>query len=305
MSKSDLSDLDVCGAAPPGGLVAPPCLRHPSAGGFELAHATLYEQHAGAVRQPEHRHAVYHLVIFEQADNLFLLDGQKMRSSRGTCVCCLPGVSHSFLPRRRGSTSYHALTFAFETMAGAPDWASLLRHYTGRPVRDVPMLHQIPEAEMLNLSPILAGLRQAVTPHQLASSQRIHFGALQWLGYLADLFDARRRDRALPIRRNPAEQAHDCLAANYAGIADLGEVARQVGVTPAHLNRAFHREYGITPGRYRAALRMEAAGNLLRRSDLLIKEIAFRLGYPDHFTFTKAFHRHYRCSPLAYKARKR
>ncbi len=42
---------------------------------------------------------------------------------------------------------------------------------------------------------------------------------------------------------------------------------------------------------------MEATENLLLHSDLLVKPIAFGLGYPDASTFSKAFHRHTGISP--------
>ena len=61
----------------------------------------------------------------------------------------------------------------------------------------------------------------------------------------------------------------------------------------------FQTRYGISPGRYRDQLRIEAAENLLRKSDLLVKTIAYELGYPDTSTFSKAFHRHTGKSPLA------
>ena len=303
MSKIDKSYLNIDVARVPGGAVAPAFLNYPSRGAFQLAHTFLYEQHHGRVRSPEHQHAVYHLVIFEEADNIFLLNGRKERSMRGTCVCCPPRMRHCFLPRVQGTTVYHALTFAFEKMNAPPSWAAILGYYTGRPVGEVPVLCTIPESKLLNLGPVWAGFRQAVLPVSYASGQQIHYGVLQWFAYLADLFDERRPVEEAAKRRCPAARARDYLDANYMGVADQREVARQIGVTPSHLNRVFSREYGITPGGYRESLRMEAAASLLRRSDLLIKEIAFRLGYADHFTFSKAFHRHYQCSPRTFRSR--
>lgn len=301
MSEVDKSILNVDFAEIHGEQRAPAFMTYPTAGSIQLAHAFLYEQHHGAGRSAEHKHAVYHLVIFEEADNIFLLNGVKERSTRGTCVCCPPGVPHSFLPRRKGMTVYHALTFAFETMIEPPSWSAVIHHYTGRFVKEIPLIHMIPEVKLLNMTSVLAGLRKATTPRGLATHPQFYYAVLQWLAYIADLFDERRPQGETSERRSTAVQARACLDANYAGVTHLGEVARQVGVTPAHLNRAFSREYGITPGRYREALRMKAAENLLRRSDLLMKEIASRLGYPDHFTFSKAFRRHHHCPPSAFK----
>lgn len=102
---------------------------------------------------------------------------------------------------------------------------------------------------------------------------------------------------ALACSKSRRNSATIFLDTHYAGKLSLNEVAQRCGISSEHLSRAFKRRYGITPSRYRDALRMDAANNLLRHSDLLIKEIAYRLGYPDLFTFSKAFRRHYHCAP--------
>jgi transcriptional regulator GlxA family with amidase domain len=84
-------------------------------------------------------------------------------------------------------------------------------------------------------------------------------------------------------------------------ISYIAQLARDVGVTPAHFGRAFRERYGISPGRYRDQLRIDAAINLLLHSDLLIKTIAYELGYPDSSTFSKAFRRHTGRAPLSYR----
>jgi len=281
---------------------APTCMDHPAAGRFHLTNIILFEKHEGPVRVREHRHRVYHLLIFDEGQNEFTLNGKRTRSSRGTCVLSEPGDMHCFLPRNAGSTLYHAVTFTFDPMRTPPSWPALLAHYTGCPLDTVPSVFEIPEHALLNLPPLLAGLRTALSLRNAFAARRIHFGVLQLFAFVAEALVERQRHR-LSSAPAPELAAHDYLDAHYADRISLNDVARQTGVSLAHLSRAFKRRYGISPSSYRASLRMDAAGNLLRRSDLLVKEVAYQLGYPDLFTFSKAVRRHHHCSPTAFSSR--
>ena len=84
----------------------------------------------------------------------------------------------------------------------------------------------------------------------------------------------------------------------------LEEFAAAEGVSAAHLVRLFRKEFGIPPGQYRMRLRLDAATQFLRFSDLSIKEIADRLGFADQYTFSGCFKRHTGYSPIEYRKNK-
>lgn len=278
---------------------APACMDHPAAGRFLLTNIILFEKHKGPSRAREHQHRVYHLLIFHQGENMFRINGRNTRCGRGTCVLSEPKDTHYFLPLKAGTAIYHAVTLTFDPMQTPPPWAELLTYYTGHPLKTTPTVFDIPEPSMLNLPPLLAELRSALSSRAPTAAQRIHFGVLQMFAFIADALSEQQRHR--PARpQAPEVSARAYLEAHYAGKLSLDEVAQRCGVSQAHLTRAFKRSYGMTPSRYREALRMDAAGNLLRRSDLLVKEIAYQLGYPDLFTFSKAFRRHYQCPPSSF-----
>lgn len=275
---------------------APPFMSHPSAGCFTLIHLTLHEVHEGPSRDREHHHPVYHLVLFSQADNEFLMDGRKIPSSRGLCVLAPPGIPHSFQPCRKGLTRYHEITFTFET--GSPSWSELLTHYTGVPLATSPTLIQIPEPTLLNLAPILSRLDKAMTGQGSLLNQQLHFGLLECFAFIAGaMLEQESHSQSIA----PEIRVRDYLNSNFARGSDLADAAAIAGVSAAHLGRAFKHRYGISPGRYQDELRMDAARNLLLNSNLLVKEIAFQLGYSDAFTFSKAFRRHGNRSPRAYR----
>lgn len=282
---------------------APACMAYPGAGPFRLASLTLRERHEGPLREREHRHEVYHLVLFAEADNAFILNGKTLRSYPGLCVLTGPADTHSFPPLAPGVTVYHAVTFAFEAMTRPPSWAELLGHYTGFVPESPPGLVPFPAAAQHQLPPLLAALRHALPAQHPAASLDLHLNILRLLALLADVM----RNQARPAHAAgtpPEVVAREHLDAHYARGLALAELAAHAGITPAHLGRAFKRRYGISPGRYRDRLRLEAACTLLRDGDLLVKEIAYQLGYPDAYTFSKAFRRHHRCAPHDYRRRR-
>ncbi|MDF2725206.1 MAG: transcriptional regulator, AraC family [Paenibacillus sp.] len=85
-------------------------------------------------------------------------------------------------------------------------------------------------------------------------------------------------------------------------VSDAVEVA---GVHRSHFYSAFIREFSMSPQKYVIKLRMERAAALLANPDLLITEIAQSVGYPDLYSFSRAFVHYYGLSPSRYRASKR
>jgi AraC-like DNA-binding protein len=279
---------------------APALMNHPKAGKFHLTNIILFEKRVGPSKIGEHQHPVYHLVYFVEGKNEFLLEGERTQARRGTCILSGPDETHSFLPLKAGQTVHHAITFTFAPLKNTPSWADLLSHYTGYTLKQAPTVFEIPEAAFVNLTPLWASLRAALSLRGPAANQRIHFGVLQLFAFIADLLAEQQR-QTLSKPRTPETIARDFLDSHYGVKITLVELARQSKVSPAHLSRAFKRRYGTSPIQYRDALRMNAAKNLLLHSDLLIKEIAYQLSYPDLFTFSKAFRRYHHCAPSAFR----
>lgn len=285
-------------------LPAPALLAYSGAGPFQLKDLALFQRQTGPTRYQEHRHDVYHLVIFTQGRNAFLLKGRNTPSSRGLCVFCAPNEAHCFNPRKPGMTEYHAVTFSYPDLKNPPAWSDLITHYTGLAVGAVPALTHLPEDAFLQMAPILSTLRQALPALTAVSSLQLHLGILQLMAIVADVLRKQEEGRLGHDDSVPETLARQYLDAHFADGSTLADVAAEAGVSTAHLGRIFKRAFGVSPGRYRDGLRMEAACNLLRHSGLLVKEIAGRLGYPDAATFSKAFQRQLHASPAAFRGHK-
>ena len=82
-------------------------------------------------------------------------------------------------------------------------------------------------------------------------------------------------------------------------LADVGiqGLLTSLGFSYPHLCRLFRNAFGITPGEYRNALRLERAKALLANPKLTIAEIANRVGFKDAGYFARQFRRQNGISP--------
>jgi len=73
--------------------------------------------------------------------------------------------------------------------------------------------------------------------------------------------------------------------------ADIGiiDLADALNVSREHLSRVFREQAGMSPRDYICKRKMRLACDLLLQSNLSCKEVAVRVGYNDHSSFSRAF----------------
>jgi len=81
----------------------------------------------------------------------------------------------------------------------------------------------------------------------------------------------------------------------------IEEVAKQVGVHPSHLTRAFRQHLNETPGDYLRRHRLEWAVRQLTRTRKPVQLIAQEAGFADQAHFTRHFKRTVGVSPTAFR----
>jgi AraC-like DNA-binding protein len=81
------------------------------------------------------------------------------------------------------------------------------------------------------------------------------------------------------------------METNHEQLRTIEDVARDCHVTPMHVARLFRRFARTGAYRFLLRLRMNRAAALLLDDGLMVKEVADRLGFPDAFTFSRAFKR--------------
>lgn len=97
--------------------------------------------------------------------------------------------------------------------------------------------------------------------------------------------------------REETIESHRCVVERVVSVMrqrlnrnfSLAEMATVAGVSPFHFSRIFRQVTGVSPGRFHAALRLEAAERLLVTTRLSVTEICFEVGYSSLGTFVRRF----------------
>jgi AraC-like DNA-binding protein len=79
------------------------------------------------------------------------------------------------------------------------------------------------------------------------------------------------------------------------------EMAKAAGTSVRGLERAFDRDYGLSPQQYLRRLRMQTACQLLVSSSLALAQVADRCGFADQSHFTRDFRSLTGMTPRAYR----
>lgn len=99
-----------------------------------------------------------------------------------------------------------------------------------------------------------------------------------------------RGARSGAVTRLPQlEQAVTAMRANVEEPLAIADIADIAGVSPRTLDRLFHRELGLPPGRYYQMIRLNLARALAEETDLPVAEIAARSGFVSAATISRAF----------------
>ncbi|MDU0206045.1 helix-turn-helix transcriptional regulator [Paenibacillus sp. MAH-36] len=84
---------------------------------------------------------------------------------------------------------------------------------------------------------------------------------------------------------------------HYTENINVQDVAAYISVHRAYFSKIFAEQIGMTPIQYLQKLRMERALQLLQQTRHSVSEIAMTLGYPDLYSFSRAFSKYYAVSP--------
>ena len=103
----------------------------------------------------------------------------------------------------------------------------------------------------------------------------------------------------------PLEPAIKLISEQYHRPLTLADMARAAAMSPTHFARKFKDHFGTSPHRYLRRLRIEAACDLLSTTDLLVGDVASRVGYYDHSHLTKDFSKRKGMAPAEYRERSR
>lgn len=87
--------------------------------------------------------------------------------------------------------------------------------------------------------------------------------------------------------------------------ARVSDLACQVNLSTSRLGHLFKAQTGLSLNVFLANQRLERAADLLRDTEMRIKEITFSVGYCQEPSFNRAFKKKFDHSPLSYRRQHR
>lgn len=129
-------------------------------------------------------------------------------------------------------------------------------------------------------------------------------GAAEMLAVEEQLVDAIARasnDHRQPRDARAVRIARELLEAHAEQPVRFSRVAREAGVAPAYLSRAFRRHTGVTMGEHLRGLRAKRAASRLASSRDPLAEIAIACGFADQSHLSRVFRSQYGITPRRYR----
>jgi AraC family transcriptional regulator, transcriptional activator of pobA len=245
------------------------------------------------VREP-HRHAYHELIWVREGSGRHLIDGERVEFGPHTLTLIAKGQVHQF--ERADRLSGVVVRFDDEWLSGSRRWLFSGGACTALrvPEEDAPrfdaLLDLLREEVERPVGPESAELRRHLLSAALLWAQRWREAQLEGGG--ATRADVQLQQQFLETLERDFEENHEA-----------GHYASELGVSSGTLSRTLSRLSGRTTKQLILDRVLLEAARLLRFSDLSVKEIAARLGFPDQFAFSKAFKRQRGEAPLDFRNR--
>lgn len=110
------------------------------------------------------------------------------------------------------------------------------------------------------------------------------------------------KDGKVMKNSNVAERAVDYMSEHFSDSElTMNALADYIGVSSVTLSIEFKNEMDVTPSDYLATLRMEKAKELLRNTNMLVREISLAVGYLDDRVFLRRFKKYTGMTPGQYR----
>ena len=97
------------------------------------------------------------------------------------------------------------------------------------------------------------------------------------------------------------ERAAECIKQNLTSRLEISKISKLTGLSIRQFERKFRKAYQVSPRAYLVRMRVAAASDLLRTTDLRPSEIAEQTGFYDASDFSRKFKAAMKLSPTEYR----
>jgi len=129
----------------------------------------------------------------------------------------------------------------------------------------------------------------------------VQIAAAKTLEILARLVGAAAAGRAVPRLQEVVSRARLRLEEDPSGLPVVNEMIEEFDVSRTHFFRIFKEQTGQSPYKYHLQLKIRRAGEMLRDSNLTVKQISLALGFRNPYHFSKLFRTKTGTSPRQYR----
>jgi AraC-like DNA-binding protein len=105
-----------------------------------------------------------------------------------------------------------------------------------------------------------------------------------------------------PISNHTLLAALEYIHENYKKKINVSDLAQITHTSESYLYSVFKSNLGTSPVAYLTHYRLTIASDMIRQSELSIKEIAEAVGFDDQFYFSKVFKKRFNVSPRKYRS---
>ncbi len=81
----------------------------------------------------------------------------------------------------------------------------------------------------------------------------------------------------------------------------VSDIADHIGINRSYLSRLFREYKGVSPQQYISTIKMNAAVQYLKNTNVSVGEVAKSVGYDDYHVFNKVFRNHFGVAPSIWK----
>ncbi|WP_159952233.1 AraC family transcriptional regulator [Rhizobium sp. 18065] len=226
-----------------------------------------------------HSHDTFSIGAIEAGCQVAMIRGERAHTGPGALYLINPGETHDGQPGADEGYRYRMVY---------PDvdlFTEILEETTGRALHGIPSFsRQLLVDPQLAEAFSLAHRKLEDGSSELESEESMYT-------VLATMFA--RYGSAIIVPQDLSEpagvrRARDYIRAHFAQEISLEGLAREAGLSRAHLIRAFRKHYFITPHAYQTDLRIRHARHLLRQGETPT-DTALSCGFADQAHFTRHF----------------
>jgi AraC-like DNA-binding protein len=272
----------------------------------EVLHARFVE-HA----YPLHAHGDWSLLLIDQGEVHYELDGRRHRAPAGTVTLLPPRVPHD--GHAASTREGFRKRVAYLDRAWLPE--QLVSAASARPLiaatRRLHALVALPgegfraESELAGIGARLRELLAEGESGRMRARLSAVDGAGEVDGGLGAIAGGTIRTADAPLALRLRELLEDEVAQNTGSATaeahlTLAAAARRLGASPEHLIRVFRAQYGVPPHRYLTSIRVDRARRLLL-GGMRAVDAATAAGFYDQAHLTRHFRRVLGTTPTAFQ----